>query len=41
MVKIELEAKVLKAENETVFVEIKNDNLEIALSNIVKAKQII
>lgn len=39
--KIELEAKVLKAENETVFVEIKNDNLEIALSNIVKAKQII
>ncbi len=39
--KIEFTVKVLKAEDETVFVETKNDSLEIALSNIVKAKQII
>ena len=39
--KIEFAAKVLKAEDEAVFVEMKNSSLGIALSNIAKAKQII
>jgi ribosome maturation factor RimP len=39
--KIEFTARVLKAEDETVFVEIKNSSLEIALLNIAKAKQVI
>ena len=40
--KIELDGKVSKAENERVSVEIKNGSLvEIALSNIVKARQVV